>query len=444
LSNASGGGGEARISRAAWLTLAILVILASVSYIDRQIISLMVQPIRRDLGISDFQISLLQGIAFALFFAAFGLPLGWLVDRTQRRLVIWGGVTVWSLATAASGLASSFGHLFLARLMVGAGEAALAPAAYSLIADLFPKRRLAVALAAYATGGSLGSALAVFLGGVLIERLSHVSLAFGGAPLATWQLAFLSVGVPGLAFSLLIFLAPEPPRTARGSTPDGGGMAELLAFLRSRRSFLLCHFFGFACMSALGYAVMNWLPAYVMRHYGVPVGQAGAWVGAMIVCSIPGALLTGAFVDRLFARGRTDAHLLVYLVLALLLAILGACAFFVRALPVVAAMMGLLMFLAAAPGTASAALQIVTPGRLRGRVSALFLFVYQMVGLGTGPMLVALFTDYVFKDDAKVGFAMGSAVVIFGIASASLLALGRGPMRRAVADLAAEEASAAA
>ncbi len=431
--------GDTQISRAAWLTLAILVILAGVSYIDRQIISLMVHPIRHDLGISDFQISLLQGIAFALFFTTFGLPLGWLVDHAQRRLVIYGGVTVWSLATAASGLASSFDQLFLARLMVGAGEAALAPAAYSLIADLFPKRRLAVALATYVTGASLGSALAVFLGGVLVSSLSHVSLRLGGAPLATWQLAFLSVGVPGLAFALLIFLVPEPPRAARDEARVGTGLSELVAFVSSRRAFLLCHFFGFACMSALGYAVMNWLPAYVMRHYGVPVSEAGAWVGAMILCSIPGGLVAGAYVDRLFASGRTDAHLLVYTVVAIVLAGLGATAFFVRALPLFALMMGLLMFFAAAPGSAGAALQIVTPAQLRGQVSALFLFVYQLVGAGLGPTCVALFTDYVFKDDRMVGFSVGSTVVIFGLTAALLFAVGRAPMRHAVAALAAAE-----
>lgn len=425
-----------------WWTLAVLVGLSAVSYVDRQIISLMVGPIRSDLNVSDFQISLLQGIAFALFFAAFGLPLGWLVDRAQRRLVIFGGVVVWSLATAASGLATSFGHLFIARLMVGAGEAALAPAAYSMIADLFPKRRLAFALSIFNIGGATGSALAVFLGGVLITGLSQVSItATGSVPLATWQLAFISVGLPGLVLAFMIFLIPEPSRSQSGPKTSAADMAELWAFVKTRRTFLAFHFLGFGCMSALGYAAMNWLPAYLMRRFGVPVAEAGALVGVIIVCSIPGGLLASALVDRLFARGRTDAHLFLYVFIALGLTILGPIAFLADSLPAFVALMAGVMFLAAAPGTATAALQIATPPRLRGRVSAMYLFVYQMVGLGTGPSVVAAFTDYVFKDDALVGYSMAATIAIFGLAAALLFALGRGPMRRAIRALAEEEAS---
>jgi MFS family permease len=416
-----------------WWTLVVLVALSAVSYVDRQIISLMVAPIRADLQVSDFQISLLQGIAFALFFATFGLPLGWLVDRAQRRLVIFGGVVVWSLATAASGLATSFGHLFLARLMVGAGEAALAPAAYSMIADLFPRRRLAFALSIFNIGGATGSALAVFLGGLLITSLSHLSFAPGGGePLATWQLAFITVGLPGLVLAFLIFLVREPARSASLAKAPAGDMAELWDFVKSRRAFLACHFVGFGCMSALGYAAMNWLPVYMMRHFGVPVAQAGALVGVIIVCSIPGGLIASAVVDRLFARGRSDAHLFLYVFIALGLAVLGPASFFTDSLPLFVVMMAGVMFLAAAPGTASAAVQITTPPRLRGRVSAIYLFVYQMVGLGLGPSVVAAFTDYVFKDDAMVGYSMGATIAIFGVAAALLFALGQGPMRRAV------------
>lgn len=423
-----------------WWTLAVLVGLSAVSYVDRQIISLLVGPIRADLHVSDFQISLLQGIAFALFFAAFGLPLGWLVDRAQRRLVIFGGVVVWSLATAASGLASSFGHLFLARLMVGAGEAALAPAAYSMIADLFPKRRLAFALSIFNIGGATGSALAVFLGGVLITSLSHLSVALPGAePLAIWQLAYLCVGLPGLIFAFAIFLVREPARAQSRSETSAADMAELLAFIRSRRAFLALHFIGFGCMSALGYAAMNWLPAYLMRRFDVPVAEAGALVGIIIVCSIPGGLLASALVDRLFARGRADAHLFLYVFIALGLTILGPVAFLADTLPAFVALMAGVMFLAASPGTATAALQIATPPRLRGRVSAMYLFVYQMIGLGLGPTVVAAFTDYVFKDDALVGYSMAATIAIFGLAAALLFALGRDPMRRAIQALADED-----
>jgi MFS family permease len=186
---------------------------------------------------------------------------------------------------------------------------------------------------------------------------------------------------------------------------------------------------------------MNWLPAYLMRRFGVPVAEAGALVGVIIVCSIPGGLLASALVDRLFSRGRSDAHLLLYVFIALGLTILGPVAFLAQTLPAFVALMAGVMFLAAAPGTASAAIQITTPPRLRGRVSAIYLFVYQMVGLGLGPSVVAAFTDYVFKDDSLVGYSMAATIGIFGLGAALLFALGRGPMRRAIRALTAEDAN---
>ncbi|WP_409456278.1 MFS transporter [Sphingomonas sp. J315] len=151
--------------RIAWFSVTILLLVAIMSYLDRQIISLMVEPIKASLGVSDFEIGLLQGVAFGLFYAVFGLPIGWLVDRYSRRKIIYFGMTLWSLAAGACGLASTYTHLLLARFGVGVGEASLSPAAYSMIADLFPPRRLALALGVFATGSSIGGALAYMAGG---------------------------------------------------------------------------------------------------------------------------------------------------------------------------------------------------------------------------------------------------------------------------------------
>lgn len=430
----------------AWGTVSVLLFLCMVSFLDRQIISLMVQPIRLDLGVSDFEISLLQGFAFALFFTLFGLPLGWLVDRAPRRWVIYGGVTVWSLATIACGFAQNWGMLFLARLGVGAGEAALSPAAYSMIADVFPRRRLATALAVYAAGANLGAAAAIVVGGLLIQHLEGVSVPFAwlGEP-ATWQLAFIAVGVPGLAAALLIFAVPEPRRTRQvGREGADEVIAGLGGFLKRRSGFFTCHFIGFGCVSAIGYGMLAWTPTYLMREYGLTVAQVGALVGLLVAaCGVPGGILSGFVVDRLFARGRSDAHLRAYVVVCAIVVLLSAVAFSVHNLTLFIVLMGLLQAVLPFSGAATAALQIVTPSHFRGRVSALFLFVYSLIGLGLGPTAVAVVSDFVLRDEARLGLAMAITTGAFGLVGGVAFALGLGPMRRAVG-LASEDAPAAA
>ncbi|RYE74615.1 MAG: MFS transporter, partial [Oxalobacteraceae bacterium] len=196
----------------AWFSIGVLLILTILSYVDRSIISLMIEPIKADLAISDVQISLLQGMAFALLYTIASVPMGYLGDRTSRRAVIFCGATAWSLATAACGLARSFGHLFVARVAVGAGEATLSPSAYALVADLFPPQRLAFAIGVLATGAAIGSALALIIGGLVVSWAQAVPPIMG---LRSWQLVFVVVGLPGLIVAPLVFLIPRTARTTQ-------------------------------------------------------------------------------------------------------------------------------------------------------------------------------------------------------------------------------------
>lgn len=418
-----------------WPAVIVLLVLCTVSFLDRQVISLMVDPIRRDLGISDFEISLLQGFAFGLFYAVFGLPIGWLVDRASRRWVIYGGVTVWSLAAAACGLAQNWLQLFAARLGVGAGEAALSPAAYSLIADMFPARRLAIAIAVFATGATIGTAAAVAIGGWIIAALGdaqfvHLPLLGDVRP---WQAVFIVTGAPGVALALLAFAMKEPSR--RGATPqtDKAGFPELVAFLRSRWRLFGCHFVGFGCLSMIGYGIGAWTPSYLIRHFGWSPGDVGGAMALVLLAgAIPGGLISGFAVDRMFAGGRTDAHLRYFMWAMLIPLTIGVGAFFVEDAFVFLALMTVVQFVLPFSGAASAALQIVTPNRLRGQVSSVYLFVFNMMGLGLGASLVAVFTDFVFRDPAAVGYAIASSVALLAPIAALLLGLGMKPLREAV------------
>lgn len=212
----------------AWIVVGLLMVAYTSSFIDRQIMSLLVEPIRADLGITDTQFSLLAGLAFSIFYSVMGLPLGWLADRMSRRMIILVGMIAWSIMTALCGLATSFLALFIARVGVGIGEAALSPAAYSLISDYFPPERRARAISAYAMGPYLGSGLALIIGGQVIEAASRMGpfTIEGLGTFAPWQAVFFAVGLPGVIIALLFLLIREPER--RGSRRKCGYWARLV------------------------------------------------------------------------------------------------------------------------------------------------------------------------------------------------------------------------
>lgn len=424
-----------RTSPQAWLTLWILVGLCVLSFLDRQIISLMTKPIRADLGLSDFQFSLLQGLAFGLFYAVCSVPIGWLVDRRPRRVLIWAGVGVWSLATAASGLARSFPHLLLARMGVGAAEATLTPAAYSMISDLFPPRRLALALSIFSTGASIGASLAFLVGGLLISALENVSLSlpgFGG--LATWQLTLVCLGLPGLALAFVIFAVREPARRSEKLLAPAADWTEFFAFLKSRARLFSALFVGCGLISMIGYGYLAWLPAYLMRVHGLTILQVGLLMSTLIGASgITGGILSGWFVDRLFARGRRDAHLFYWSWAALAVASLSVAAFAAPNLVTFCLVLVLVQMVLPFSGVAAAAVQITTPDRFRGRTSALFILVFNLLGLGLGATAVAAVTDFVFHDDLKVGQSIAVTAAVLGLLASVLFYSGRKAMRETLA-----------
>jgi MFS family permease len=414
-----------------WTTVVVLLVLNIVALLDRQVISLLVAPIKADLHISDFQIGLLQGFAFALLYCICAIPLGWAVDRFSRRWVIFAGVFIWGSATIASGLARSFGALLAARIFVGMGEAALAPAAFSILSDMFDRARLAFALSVYSTGSVLGAALALGVSGLLASSLGEgLALPILG-PLHLWQSVLVIVGLPGLVLSFLIFAVPEPQRTkAHGDTATFGA---LWRFASNRATFLGCHMAGFALLLTIAYANLAWLPTILQRNHGLTLAQAGLSLALLMSTSgVLGNLLNGATVDLLYKRGYRDAHLRYYCGCSAVIAVFAGSSMLVHHVGMYLLLLAPTLVLAQLSGVAAAAIQIATPNLLRGKLSAVYLLVVNLFAMIAGPSGVAAIGDLVVGGN-HLNVALGTLSLVAASLAGLCFACGLGPMRQAIA-----------
>lgn len=419
-----------------WTALAVFLVLYGLAYMDRQIITLLVDPIRKDLGASDFEISLLQGAAFVIFFTLCALPIGWAVDRYPRRWIVYFGITIWSIFAAAGGLAHTYWQLLLARCGVGAGEATLGPSAYSMISDIFPRERLAGAMAIFSTGAIVGGSIALALGGFLVhaaEGVDHYTLPLIG-DVRPWQFVLIATGAPGVLLAFLIFLVTEPARRDKlHAEKKAAPISAMFAFLRAGRGFYLAHFIGFSAFGLMAAGYAAWAPTYFMRTFDWPVDRAGLVLGTQtLVFSSAGMLFSGYFVDHLFRKGVTDAHLRYYLWAIVAFGGAGITAMMSSDIVVVLVCLSVVKFITAFIAVAAAAIQITTPNEYRGQISALFLFVYNIVGYGIGPSMMAGISDFTIGDDKQIGLAMGITFAIFAPVVFISFWIGMSRMRKAV------------
>lgn len=399
------------IGFSAWWMLFVLFLLYVLSLFDRFILTMLVEPIKADLSLSDVQMSIILGPAFAIFYAICGLPLGWAADRYPRRWVIYLGVTFWSLSAMAGGFARSFGHLLLARIGVGAGEASLTPAAYSLMGDRFPPRRLTTAMSLFQTGSMVGSATAFALGGLMIGfagdlQAAHIPVV---GSMEAWQLALLLSGAPGILLALLVFTFSEPARGAYKKPKVKIDPADdrFLAFLRREWALMSLMGGGFASITMIGYSLSSWTPTYISREFGLAPQQYGPALGAVSIIAGATMVLKGWIVDWLYSRGMQDAHLRFYSWLIAGAIPLALLAFNVHEFYSFIAIYALLqVFAIQFVVYLGATLQLVTPQALRARTLAMFLGLFSLLGYGLGPPLTAMLTDYVFGDESKLGLAL--------------------------------------
>lgn len=406
----------------AWGLVAALFFAYIISFVDRMIIGLLVDSIKADLNVTDTQVSLLQGLAFALFFTVAAIPLGRLIDRVHRPRAVSAGIATWSLMTIACGFASSFGGLFLARMGVGVGEAVLSPAAYSMISDSFERRRLGLAMGVFGLGSAVGAGLAFMIGGVVIALVANAGSLH--TPLIgevrSWQFAFIVAGLPGFLIAALFLLIRDPSHGSEVRAP-ASSIAEVRQHLGQNAGFFWAVFLGVAAVNLSVLGTVNWLPAMLVRGGRLALANAGFLSGALLILGgLIGMIGFGAAMDRL--SGGTPASRMRFCGWSTGIAVLSAATF-----PLVSSLwlMALLFiaFFSAAAGVVSAApsvLQQLSPRGMRATIAAIYVFIINLIGIGLGPSVTAALGDALFPGGdgiryamaivAPTGYAIGSAL----------------------------------
>ena len=393
--------------------LALLFVVYVFNFIDRQVLAILLESIKADLGASDTAMGFLSGFAFALFYTVAGIPIARWADRGSRRTIIALGLGLWSTMTAASGLARSFTQLALARVGVGVGEAAGSPPAHSLISDYFPPERRATALSIYATGVYVGAMLAYLGGGLMVRYFD-------------WRTAFFAVGIPGIPLALLVlFTIRELPRGySEGGAPaaaQSSSFAEVVRFLLARRSFVYI-VGGAACAALSGYGILAWGPAFLGRVHGMESVQIGTWLGLSIgIAGSFGAYAGGVLADRLAVRDQRW-----YMFLSAIVNVV-AVPFAVGFLLIDSTVLALASFV---PFYMLANMYIgpmlsMTQGlvqlRMRATASAILLFILNIVGLGAGPFIVGVLND-------RLSHEFGNEAIRYSLLSVALMGVVAGAL----------------
>lgn len=422
----------------AWYVLILLVIAYAFAVVDRIIIGLLVEPMKADLGINDTQIGLLQGLAFAIFYTLFGLPMGVLVDRWKRVRLLAMGVFVWSAATVACGFAKTYPILFLSRIGVGAGESTVTPASSSIIADLFPPSQRPRAYGIFMVGGTIGTAMAYVLGAfaiVMAETLRETFPALLGN-FRDWQIAFMAVGFPGVLLSILVITTIREPLRRDRLTKEGEKLSfkPVLAQLNTHRLAYLTLMGGAVLNVMVVNAQLAWLPSLFTRVHGWSSAQIGTTLGLIgLPCGGFSALSAGVILMWLNKRGRTDGPILLVMLQAIMWAIFGT----IKCLapdPTVALVAHAItsLFAVWSVTAALAGLNQITPNEMRGQVIALYMLMTGLVGVSLGPLMVGFLSDQVFSGPLALQPALACAYGFGGALAVALLITGRKAFSRSV------------
>jgi MFS family permease len=397
----------------AFFAIAVMMVATCHSQLDKQFPGLLVGPIRAAFHISDTQVSLFQGASFAVFYAVMGPIFGRMVDTRSRRNLIIFGILLWSIMTILAGFSRSYWELLATRVGVGIGEAVLMPAAFSMIADYVEPTIRGRATAIYMTSQALGTGISLLIGGAIVGAAAHAG-AFANVPLlgrlASWQLAFVLVGLPGVITGLMMLTVKEPKRRLDNiKTDDAKGIsAEFVAYVKRHKLAVGGVLVSQVAVNFVGNSVVPWLPTIFIRLYKVPVGQLGAILGFILFTgSATGFFLSGHLSDHWLKKGRPDARLLplfvgyiAFIPLVTLWPLAGNlyvsyAAFWLQCVAHVMAI-----------ATMPVAMQEIVPARMRGQSVTLVILVTTLLGWAVGPTAVALCTDYVFHNDDAVPYSL--------------------------------------
>jgi MFS family permease len=415
--------------RYAYYVVACLMLASAFSFLDRLVLSLLIDPIRKSMGLTDSEVSLLAGFAFASCYVIFAFGFGRWVDTRSRKSAILVGISLWSLATALCGTARGYWQLFAARMGVGVGEASLNPAAYSMIADYFPPARRGIAMSIFACGASIGGGLAILAGGVVVgwALATRPALPLLGA-VEPWQFVFVAVGLPGLLVALLIWLTVREPqrRLTAADTAEPPRIGQVLAYVRMHWRAIVPVFLAFGAFAMNGYAFQLWGPAFFMRLHGLTPAQVGLVFGIGYgVGGTVAILLGGALSDMLARRGRMDAPMLITLAAALLELPCFLTAYLAGSTALaIAGFVGGIFAASLVGGVQAAMVQSLAPARMRGLLAALFGATVNVAGLGIAPTLTAGLSDHVFGGPLGIGHALAATTVLAMIGCIALMLLG--------------------
>lgn len=429
---------DLRDSRYAWYVVGLLTVIYSLSFIDRQVVNLLVEPIKAEFGLSDSQISLLQGLAFTSSYIALGPLFGRWADIGNRRNVIIFGAVVWSIFTVLCGLSAGYPQLFGARMGVGAAEACLIPAVYSMLPDYFRKETLPRAMSIFLMGPYIGGGLALIFGGIVISGFAGAGSTtlplFGD--LAPWQLVFVVVGMPGILLALTAVTISDPPRLAERATDssDHFSWGDSIQYFWRYRAVYGCLFGGMSLHILLVYALPAWVPSFLARTLKIELSTIGFAYGALVLTMGMAGTLSGPLLGTwLRKKGYGDAPFRVPVIAAT--ALVPSCALLPLApnYETVLVVLALVTFLYTLPlAMATAALQLITPNRMRGIAASVYVFVVSAVGLGLAPTTIAATTDYIFRDPAMVGWSLGIVCSVASAGAAFVMYRGLGHFRAAM------------
>lgn len=399
-------------SVAAWWALILLTATYTFSFIDRQIINLLVDPIRTDLSLSDSQVSFLQGLAFVLPYVILSIPLGRIVDRANRIRVLVVGILFWTISCVSCGLAKNFSQLGVARMGVGAGEASVTPASWSLLADYFPEDKRALPVSIFLMGPYLGAGLSLILGAEVVgwaSGLGTIELPFVGA-VAPWQLTFMLVALPGLMMVLLLPLLREPPRTETlNATNTRLSWVEVARYVWPRRGVFGAYLLGAPFIVLVLYALQAWVPSLLIRVHGLEIVEAGRYYGTIALVAGSAGVLSGPVAARWLARhfDPATAPLVtsIYSTCLLIPVLIGAglAESLTWALVLITGASYLVTFPLALFATG---LQNASPNEMRGLMAGCYVLSTNLIGLALGPTSVALASDYIFESTQAVGSSL--------------------------------------
>lgn len=402
----------------AWFVVGVLIIAALIAFIDRQVVAIVVEPMKADLGVGDAQIGWLYGV-FAVFYAVAGLPIAWLSDHKSRKHIIAAGIFLWSLMTMMCGLSRSFWQVLLARIGVGVGEATLSPATTSLIGDYFPRDRIPLALTVFQTGPVIGSGIAFVIGGLvlsIVEEVDPLVLPFFGE-LQPWQQTFVYLGLPGVVLAFLFLVIREPVRRMLpGSDAQSSTIWDTLQFYRENLRALVLHHIGFLSLNLMGYAFVFWTVTYFVRVHGYDAAAASQIFGWIFLTAGPvGPLLVALLARRLNNRGHMDGNITAGMI--------GGCCAAVMILIIQFVPSAFWAFVLYVPamaainspfGIAAGSLPVITPPQMRAQVAAIYMLVGAL-GMMLGPPLAGAFNEFVFPGAEGVRYSLITVTSTFGL-----------------------------